>query len=539
MKTEKRSTAAPRPERQVFEWGSVRWIHDEADFEGSTLLVGHVTFLPFKGEKEHHHTGDEQILYVISGAGSHSIDGVRYELKPGDTHHIDPYVTHSVVNETSKPLEMIIVYHTNKRDIDHLFPHESVSDVVSFLDIRPFINTATVQRIQDKLSAALGLAIAIYDSKGTPLTDASNVPEFCRHLHHTQDQCPLFARYRNRADLHASQLAPCHYDLVQVSAPIVYGDQYIGEVVCGPVILNEHADETIEHLRQTYGEKPNVVEAYRRVPTVTKGRLQAVIDSVRSVNDYIVETAITRAMKKTIEEKNTALMRSEMDLLRAQTSPHFLFNTLGVIAQLAYMQGAKDAAETTYALTNMLRTSIKEAEHIVPLSQEIAYIRDYIFIQDKRSSHTITLVETIDPDLYATMIPFLLLQTFVENAVKHALPEVRDSLTITIEAERSEGNRVFTVRDDGRGMDSRTAAAMCTDLTYRFAASPGDDREETYQREQVGVGTANLHRILRGEYGSEYAISVASDINEGTTVSVRLPIPCDAESATPSVTRRA
>lgn len=506
---------APRSERQIFEWGWVRWIHDERDFEGSTLLLGHVTFLPYKGEKEHSHTGDEQILYIISGKGSHTIDGIRYDLNAGETHHIAPYVTHSVVNESSQPLEMIIVYHTNKRDIDQLFPQETMSDMVSLFDIRPFLNTATVQGIQDKLSSALGLAIAIYDSTGAPLTKASNVPSFCRFLHHTQDRCPLFAHRRDRSETTTSRLASCHFDLVQVSAPIVFGDQYIGEVVCGPVILNEHSEETIAHLEGVYTGDNNIVAAYRDVPTVTKGRLQAVIDSVCSVNAYIVETAITRAMKKTIEEKSTALMRSEMDLLRAQTSPHFLFNTLGVIAQLAYMQGAKEAAETTYALTNMLRTSIKEAENVVPLSQELVYIRDYLFIQNKRSSHTIDLVTTIPQELEATPIPFLLLQTFVENAVKHAFPTDREDLTISIDVVDSGSFRIFTITDNGVGMSSVTADAI---------SIPRDRRSSWKKRnDYTGVGIANLHRILRSEYGGDYRIDIKSTIGSGTTVSVYLP----------------
>ena len=519
------------PEVQSFEWGSIRWIHDSTDFESGDLLVGHVTFNPHTVQTEHHHTGDEQLLYVISGKGFHSIDGVAYELYPGQVHHISPFVAHSLRNDSDETLEMIIVYHTNKRDLESLFPDVSYEDVMPKYDIRPHLDTQMVQNIQDKLSTALGLSIAIYDHTGELLTEPSNIPGFCKKMNLSQKVCPLYAKGDFFAPGMKSQLHYCHFDLVKITAPIIFSGRYMGGVFCGPVILHEHSAETMEKLRHMYPEDNEIAESYLQIPKITKGRLQAVIDSVLSVNDYIVEKAFKEAMERTLALKTAdllqktkesgdleqALMRSQIDLLKARMSPHFLFNTLGVIGQLAYMNGAKEAAEISFALTNMLRTSLKEAEQLIPVAKELAYVRDYILIQNKRVSPEIKLEISADDGTEELYIPFLLLQTFVENSIKHGIDPARDLFHIRIGIRLNGGSLTVSVADDGRGM--RPEVLQNSDLNPSHA-----EKRSSSASDYRGLGISNILKIMKYHFNSRFTTELASAPNKGTLVKITLPI---------------
>jgi len=519
------------PEVQSFEWGSIRWIHDSTDFESGDLLVGHVIFNPHTVQTEHHHTGDEQLLYVISGRGYHSIDEIEYELFPGQVHHISPYVSHSLRNESEESLEMIIVYHTNKRDLESLFPDVSYEDVMPKYNIRPHLDTQMVQNIQDKLSTALGLSIAIYDHTGELLTKPSNIPKFCEKMNHSRKVCPLFAKGGFFAPGMKSQLHFCDFDLVKITAPIIFSSRYMGGVFCGPVILHEYSENTINQLRDMYPDDREIIESYLRIPKITKGRLQAVIDSVLSVNDYIVETAFKEAMERTLALKTAdllqktkesgeleqALMRSQIDLLKARMSPHFLFNTLGVIGQLAYMNGAREAAEISFALTNMLRISLKEAEQLVPVAKEIAYVQDYVLIQNNRISPEIALKIDADDGTDTLYIPFLLLQTFVENSIKHGIDPARDELNIYIGIRKHGGNLAISVSDDGMGMSP--AILQTSDLN-----APTKKKSPSSVSQNRGLGIENILRIMKYHFGSRFTTEVVSEPNKGTTVKINLPI---------------
>ena len=136
---------AMRPVKQYFEWGTVKWLHEPEDVNTGKLMVGHISFLPNSDQKNHLHTGDEQILYVLSGKGVQWVDGEEYPLFYGRIYHIPPYAEHRVINLGNQPLEMIIVYNANSMNYRDIFPSVEFSKRYAINNLRNKFRTTQKQ----------------------------------------------------------------------------------------------------------------------------------------------------------------------------------------------------------------------------------------------------------------------------------------------------------------------------------------------------------------------------------------------------------
>ena len=165
--------------KQYFDWGTITWLHDPAVNEHSNMMIAHVTFLPKKTQGKHMHTGEEQMLYTISGEGEHWVNDQYYPLLAGTFYHIPPYCEHDIVNSSDKPMEMIIVYNVNHQKIDDLLPKVDLIENYSEKNLADLVEPKLLQNLLEELSNAIGLSITIQDHKGHLLNEPANVPEFC------------------------------------------------------------------------------------------------------------------------------------------------------------------------------------------------------------------------------------------------------------------------------------------------------------------------------------------------------------------------
>ncbi len=530
MNGDNRNFNALRPVKQYFEWGTVKWLDEPEDTDQGRLLVGHVTFLPHKRQDEHLHTGDEQILYIISGNGEHWVDGRCYPLLPGMVYHISPYARHELRNAGDQPLEMIIVYNPSSSNHSRILPSPEFTreyiENYKVQNLRDIIDIAALQKIQDKFSDASSLAIVIRDKEGNALTEVSNLPDFCSMRCRQYKGCKFKSRIVS-ADREEPVVIRCCYESISVHAPIYFGDQYIGNILCGPVFLNEPSREAIEAVR-TEGRKygnPDMVEAYMGIRKITRARLYAIIELLKTINRYIVETGIntlghrelhakTLRILEEVQARNQlekSLAEARMKAVQAQMSPHFLFNTLSIIGELAYMKGAREAAETTFALSNLLRKSLKKSQELVPVKEEIEYIEDYILIQQKRFRSFVKTDINVSEEIMDLRIPFMTLQILVENAIIHGLhPSERQGM-LAIEGEREDGYMVLKVEDNGVGIpQSRLQDVIKGNLKISTSGA--------------GLGLINLKERLSYYYGEDYELDINSRYGEGTTIRVTLPL---------------
>ena len=197
--------------------------------------------------------------------------------------------------------------------------------------------------------------------------------------------------------------------------------------------------------------------------------------------------------------------QAELKMLQAQINPHFLYNTLNVIYWKAQIAHQSDIARMAIALSDLLRVSIDGNVEFLTVKEEMRNVDDYLFIQRMRYQDKVSL--SIDvPDQYAScLIPKLVIQPVVENAFVHGLEPKTGHGSITI-AVRDEGESlVFTVVDDGVGMDAETVTMLLVE-----------------QKGKGFQGLLNVQRRLQLSYGPGYGVSIRSALGKGTTVEIRI-----------------
>jgi len=521
---------ALRPVKQYFDWGTVKWLEEPGDFKKGELLVGHVTFLPHKKQDEHLHTGDEQILYIISGIGEHWIDGHVHPLVPGMVYHISPYAKHELRNTGDDPLEMIIVYNPSSVNSNMILPSteftREYTENYAVENLKDIIDIPALQEIQDKFSDAASLAIVIQDKGGNILTETSNLPDFCKMRCQQNKECKLKTRFI-LPDQKEPRVISCCYDSVSITAPIYFRNQYIGSILCGPVFLNQPSEKTLTVIKQEEQqyENPSLVQSYLKIRKITKGRLYAIIELLKTINKVIVEMGTNNLAHKELHAKTLrileeiqarnqlekALAEAKMKAIQAQMSPHFLFNTLSVIGELAYMKGAKEAAQTTFALSSLLRKSLRKSQELVTVKEELEYIQDYIFIQQKRFRNFMKTEIEVSNEVMNLKTPFMTLQILVENAIIHGLQPSKKQGVLKITGQLKDEYMVLEVIDNGIGISCDRLQGILK----------GNNK---ISAKGAGLGLTNLKERLSYYYGEDFKFNIISEYRKGTRISIILPL---------------
>lgn len=201
-------------------------------------------------------------------------------------------------------------------------------------------------------------------------------------------------------------------------------------------------------------------------------------------------------------ELEALLTGAKLQTLRMQINPHFLFNTLNSIAALVYVN-PRAADEMLGDLGALLRRSLDSmGEQEVPLGQELDFAEAYVRIEQRRFGERLRLEWSAPEDLTKALVPALILQPLVENAVRHGIEPRRGPGLISIEAAREGGHLRLAVRDDGRGLREADSASSA----------------------RRGVGLANTEARLRGLYGADQRFSFGAAEPQGFQVEIRLPL---------------
>jgi two-component system LytT family sensor kinase len=210
-----------------------------------------------------------------------------------------------------------------------------------------------------------------------------------------------------------------------------------------------------------------------------------------------------------LDRSRTLLMEAEVRALRAQISPHFIYNSLTTIASFVRTDPER-ARELLIEFADFTRYSFRRHGDFTTLAEELRSIDRYLILERARFGDQLQVTLRIAPEVLPVAVPFLCLQPLVENAVRHGL-EGKDGVgRITIVAEDAGAECQISVEDDGIGMDP--------DRLRRILAGDAAERSGT-----GGVGLANVDERLRQVYGDEYGLVVETDQGAGTKVNIRLP----------------
>ena len=200
-----------------------------------------------------------------------------------------------------------------------------------------------------------------------------------------------------------------------------------------------------------------------------------------------------------------ALAEAELRSLRAQISPHFIYNALTAIASFIHTDPAR-ARELVLEFADFTRYSFRRQGEFTTLAEELRSIHSYLELERARFGDRLEVTLRMAPETLATVITFLSVQPLVENAVRHGLETGETGGTIRIASHDDGTHTEITVEDDGVGMDPEALRALLTG---------GDDGAH--------IGLRNVDTRLRQLYGPDGALVVETNTGAGTLVRMRIP----------------
>jgi len=232
---------------------------------------------------------------------------------------------------------------------------------------------------------------------------------------------------------------------------------------------------------------------------------------IRSIKELIEEVRKTHWQKEQLELKQQEI---KLKMLASQINPHFLFNALESIRMQAHINGEKEIAGVVKMLGRLMRKSLETQGHHIALKDEIDIVHSYLEIQMFRHRDRLTYELKIDEEAGKQMIPPLIIQPLVENAVVHGIERKEseaEPLKVTVKAEIKGDRLVVEVEDNGVGISEERLQEIIRML---------DEQDEGNR-----IGLSNVHHRLQMVYGESSGLVIESEERVGTTV--RFSIPAD------------
>lgn len=235
-----------------------------------------------------------------------------------------------------------------------------------------------------------------------------------------------------------------------------------------------------------------------RVPSGEDGEFGYLIYQFNNMNDKIVRL-IEENYLSAIREKETEIMA-----LNLQLNPHFIYNTLNVINWMALEAKHEKISNVTMDLCIMLEYTLKNKRDVVSFEDDLKWLKCYLNIMALRYEDKFSVRYDIPAELTRCRVPKLFLQPFLENAIYHGFEFIEQDGVISISGRIENHMVFFTVEDNGIGM-------------------VGERIIEVMSREQSSIGVKNVDKRIKLIFGSEYGVSIESDIGKGTRIIISLP----------------
>ena len=209
--------------------------------------------------------------------------------------------------------------------------------------------------------------------------------------------------------------------------------------------------------------------------------------------------------RREVREKYTA----ELKQLEMQFNPHFLFNTLETIKFLVKLDPDR-AQKTIVCLSELLRYSSNSGISVVPISEDLHYIENYLYILQLRFSQRFTYSVDVPATAGSCQIPKLIIQSIIGNSVKHGFKGI-EQIHVSITARAISGKLIIVVQDNGAGMDKDELKKIRTIL-------------KSVQNDSGHTGLHNAQRRIKLMYGEPFGIEIKSQKNSGTRTKITLPV---------------
>ncbi len=222
--------------------------------------------------------------------------------------------------------------------------------------------------------------------------------------------------------------------------------------------------------------------------------------TVLIVGQMLESRARLAAQQMETARLNEQLSREQLNALRRQVEPHFLFNTLNGIAGLVRENRNDDAVSMIAGLSDFLRHLLKDCQQQVPLAEELDFLQQYLAIEKMRFGDRLRVTVDVAPELLPLPVPSLILQPMIENSIKHGISQRAAGGEIRVSASRQNGSLNFSVYNDGPSL-------------------PAD-----WEHTSTGVGIANVRARLQSLYGSRFSFRLENQAPGGVQVTLAVPV---------------
>lgn len=222
-----------------------------------------------------------------------------------------------------------------------------------------------------------------------------------------------------------------------------------------------------------------------------------------------MEIRIKQLMDR-VRREETELRKTELRALQAQINPHFLYNTLDSIQWMCEQGKTEDATKMVGALARLFRISISRGHELITIKDELQHAKSYLIIQSYRYRNQFKYSFDVDASLENYLCNKITIQPLIENAIYHGIDRMVDEGEIKIsvkQAENAPDDILITVADNGVGM----TAEQCRKILLK-------ERSDS-----SGIGVKNVNDRLKIYFGDNYGITIESELDVGTVVTVRIP----------------
>ena len=240
--------------------------------------------------------------------------------------------------------------------------------------------------------------------------------------------------------------------------------------------------------------------------------LQVLSDSFEHMSNRI------KQLMERVRTEETELRKTELKALQAQINPHFLYNTLDSIQWMCEQGKNEDAMKMVSALAKLFRISISRGHELIPIKDELQHAKNYLVIQSYRYRNQFSYSFDIETRLEHYLCNKITVQPLIENAIYHGIDRMVDEGEIKISVKEAPDNKddiLITVEDNGVGMTEE----QCRKIL----------RKE--RSDSSGIGVKNVNDRLKIYFGEKYGLTIKSELDVGTIVTVRIPkIEAEAEN---------
>ena len=224
----------------------------------------------------------------------------------------------------------------------------------------------------------------------------------------------------------------------------------------------------------------------------------------------IFTTILLKRLTEELSKREEDIHTHEMNALYSQINPHFLYNTLDTIVWMAEFNQSEDVIKITKSLAQFFRLSLNKGENLTTLRDEVDHVKQYLYIQKQRYQEKLTYEFDIDESLLEVLVPKIILQPMIENSIYHGIQELdgEGKITITISKCLSEvDDFVIEIQDNGVGFAYKNEIELLP---------------QSNKTRLGGVGLKNVHQRIQLYCGAGYGVTLKSELNRGTKVTLHL-----------------